>query len=127
MYANNVAIFVDSDQSLQFVSDVLRTMNGTMSNKFCCSQMRHTRFPWLQHFDSKLPVDVMLHGQQVAVSNSMLVVSGSCKPSTHGQLLNASILDSHSRNGRSSNHYQLAHVVPMRLYEQADTKQTRNI
>ncbi|KAJ8323986.1 hypothetical protein O5D80_007207 [Batrachochytrium dendrobatidis] len=101
-------------------------MDGTMSNKFWCSQMQHTQFPWLQHFDSELPVDMMLYEQQirrvqhykyldvvlheplyhtmrleynqVAVSNSMLVVSGSCKPPTHNQLLDTNILGSQSSN-----------------------------
>ncbi|KAK5670188.1 hypothetical protein QVD99_003335 [Batrachochytrium dendrobatidis] len=101
-------------------------MNGTMSNKFWCSQMQHTQFPWSQHFDSKLPIDMMLHEQQirrvqhykyldvvlheplyhtmrldynqVAVSNSMLVLSGSCKPPTHNQLSDTNMFGSHSSN-----------------------------
>ncbi|EGF78198.1 hypothetical protein BATDEDRAFT_91049 [Batrachochytrium dendrobatidis JAM81] len=36
---------------------------------------------------------------QVAVSNSMLAVSGSCKPPTHNQLSDTNILGSHSING----------------------------
>ncbi|OAJ37698.1 hypothetical protein BDEG_21694 [Batrachochytrium dendrobatidis JEL423] len=56
-------------------------------------------------------LDVVLHEplyhtmrldyNQVAVSNSMLVLSGSCKPSTHNQLLDTNILSSHSSNDHS--------------------------
>ncbi|OAJ43938.1 hypothetical protein BDEG_27250 [Batrachochytrium dendrobatidis JEL423] len=54
-------------------------------------------------------LDVVLHEplyhtmwldyNQVAVCNSMSVVSGSCKPPTHNQLSDTNILDSHSSNG----------------------------
>ena len=107
------------------------TMNGTMSNKFWCSQMQHTQFPWSQHFDSELPIDMMLHEQQirrvqhykyldivlhkplyhtmwldynqVAVCNSMLVVSSSCKP--HTQYKSTDFISQHS-------HYN-DHILPM--------------
>ncbi|OAJ40783.1 hypothetical protein BDEG_24484 [Batrachochytrium dendrobatidis JEL423] len=93
----------------------------------CVVQMQHTQFPWSQHFDSELPIDMMLHEQQirrvqhykylgvvlheplyhtmrleynqVAVSNTMLVVSDSCKPPTHNQLSDTNMFGSHSSNG----------------------------
>ncbi|OAJ39365.1 hypothetical protein BDEG_23218 [Batrachochytrium dendrobatidis JEL423] len=107
----------------------------------CVVQMQHTQFPWLQHFDSKLPIDMMLHEQQirrvqhykyldvvlheplyhtmrldynqVAVCNSMLVVSDSCKPSTHNQLSDTNILGSQSINDHFRSPSVRSLVAPM--------------
>ncbi|OAJ44881.1 hypothetical protein BDEG_28065 [Batrachochytrium dendrobatidis JEL423] len=48
---------------------------------------------------------------QIAVSNSMSVVSDSCKPSTHNQLSDTNMFGSHSSNDHSTVNNGVLHIL----------------